>query len=108
MRTAHLITLVLLAGFSDAFQVASRAKHASKGRPAARTQPLVVLAATADAVESKDDKNKGRDNRGQKVPLATFNLIKAAVGSGVLALPSGLAAMSDVPSAYVEQIACSS
>lgn len=29
------------------------------------------------------------------VPASTFNLIKAIIGSGVLALPAGVAAMSD-------------
>ena len=32
-----------------------------------------------------------------QIPSATFNLIKAIVGSGVLALPGGLAVMSNSP-----------
>lgn len=38
---------------------------------------------------------------GQSVASATFNLVKACVGTGVLTLPWGLAAMSDVKKAYV-------
>lgn len=39
-----------------------------------------------------------------KVNAATFNLIKAIAGSGVLALPSGLAAMSDYEGSLVSAI----
>lgn len=39
-----------------------------------------------------------------KVNTVTFNLIKAISGSGVLALPSGLAVMSDHPSSLVPAI----
>lgn len=39
------------------------------------------------------------DGKGQSVSSATFSLIKSIVGTGVLALPSGLAVMSDSPAA---------
>jgi Transmembrane amino acid transporter protein len=48
-----------------------------------------------------DDASIGKS----KVDAVTFNLIKAIAGSGVLALPSGLAAMSDYPSSLVPAIA---
>lgn len=35
----------------------------------------------------------------QSVPAATFSLIKAIVGSGVLAMPAGLAVATDAPKA---------
>lgn len=35
----------------------------------------------------------------QSVGAATFNLVKAIVGSGVLTLPSGLAVVTDAPKA---------
>jgi hypothetical protein len=35
------------------------------------------------------------------ISAATFNVIKACVGSGVLALPAGLALLTDRPQAYV-------
>ena len=49
----------------------------------------------------KHNARRRRNNQQQQnpkknqVPSATFNLIKAIIGSGVLALPSGVAAMSD-------------
>lgn len=39
------------------------------------------------------------DDKPQSVAAATFSLMKAIVGSGVLALPAGLAVVSDVPKA---------
>ena len=39
------------------------------------------------------------DNTKQGLASATFNLVKANMGSGVLALPAGIAAFGDVPSA---------
>jgi sodium-coupled neutral amino acid transporter 11 len=39
--------------------------------------------------------NGGKGSSSSRVNAATFNLIKAIAGSGVLALPSGLAAMGD-------------
>lgn len=39
------------------------------------------------------------DNTKQGLASATFNLVKANLGSGVLALPAGIAAFGDVPSA---------
>ena len=44
-------------------------------------------------VESPDD------TKSSSIASATFNLIKACVGSGALALPSGLALITDVPQA---------
>ena len=35
----------------------------------------------------------------QTISAATFNLIKGCVGSGVLSLPAGVAAIGDVPEA---------
>jgi hypothetical protein len=53
---------------------------------------------TAGTPEQKSSSSSG------KVSAATFNLIKAIAGSGVLALPSGLAAMSDYESSLVSAI----
>jgi len=44
------------------------------------------------------------DGKGQSVSSATFSLIKSIVGTGVLALPSGLAVMSDSPAAIFPAI----
>ena len=50
--------------------------------------PSAAAAASADGGTKKPS-----------IVAATFNLIKACVGSGVLALPSGLALLSDLPKA---------
>jgi hypothetical protein len=47
-----------------------------------------VSGSNAPAVEHK-----------QSMASATFNLVKANLGSGVLALPAGIAAFGDIPSA---------
>lgn len=55
--------------------------------------------------DEKDDQEKMSLNDNPQpqltVAAASLNLIKAIVGSGVLALPSGVAAVSDFPKAYV-------
>jgi amino acid permease len=38
-------------------------------------------------------------NSQQSIATATFNLIKGCVGAGVLSLPSGVAAIGDMPAA---------
>ena len=50
--------------------------------------------ASADQIFTTENHHQQNTNKNQ-VPSATFNLIKAIIGSGVLALPSGVAAMSD-------------
>ena len=60
------------------------------------SKPLKSTTVSIEA-SSEDD---GKEEK-QSVGAASFSLIKAIVGSGVLALPSGLAVMSDVPKAYV-------
>jgi hypothetical protein len=39
-----------------------------------------------------------KEKKSSQLVSTTFNLMKAVIGSGVLALPAGLAAMSDQPS----------
>lgn len=41
------------------------------------------------------------DSNEQTIATATLNLIKGCVGAGVLSLPAGVAAIGDVPTAYV-------
>jgi hypothetical protein len=50
------------------------------------------------ASDGADEQNEASEKT-SSVSSATFNLIKACVGSGVLALPSGIAVMSDMPKA---------
>ena len=47
------------------------------------------------------DKDEDTPSSKQTIATATFNLIKGCVGAGVLSLPSGVAAIGDVPKAYV-------
>jgi len=46
----------------------------------------------------------GANVRKQGMASATFNLVKANVGSGILALPAGVAAFADVPSALIPAV----
>jgi hypothetical protein len=51
-------------------------------------------------ISADDDDDPQRVKKtSSSVSAATFNLIKACVGSGVLALPSGLALMTGLPKA---------
>mmetsp|Transcript_44907 Transcript_44907/g.109005 ORF Transcript_44907/g.109005 Transcript_44907/m.109005 type:complete len:530 (+) Transcript_44907:266-1855(+) len=55
---------------------------------------------SADDTSSSSNNNNPTGSK-SKVGPVTFNLIKAIAGSGVLALPSGLAAMSDTTTSLV-------
>jgi hypothetical protein len=57
--------------------------------PVGRHQTLTVLRASPTS--------KNGEGEGQSVPSAAVSLIKAIVGAGVLAMPSGLAVISDSP-----------
>ena len=66
---------------------------------ASSTDPSVMMAQqSTNNVEDALIQVRTREiktNNENQVPSATFNLIKAIIGSGVLALPSGVAAMSN-------------
>lgn len=55
-------------------------------------------ASSAAAATSSEDGGDSKSNE-QTIAAASFNLIKGCVGSGVLSLPSGVAAIGDVPQA---------
>mmetsp|Transcript_46653 Transcript_46653/g.141351 ORF Transcript_46653/g.141351 Transcript_46653/m.141351 type:complete len:551 (-) Transcript_46653:129-1781(-) len=57
--------------------------------------------ASLPAASSKESLGEEASAATQSLSQATFNLIKACIGSGVLALPAGVAAMGDVPMALV-------
>jgi hypothetical protein len=46
-------------------------------------------------MESPGDGQKNGKTKEDRVPATSFNLIKVLLGSGVLALPAGIAAFSD-------------
>jgi hypothetical protein len=64
-----------------------------------RLHPKIGLstASSKDIPDSLDNDNDESVRR-QKVYATTFNLVKAIAGSGILALPGGVAAMSDCKS----------
>lgn len=48
-----------------------------------------------------EEENSSQANKGATVASSTMSLIKVIVGTGILALPYGVAAVSDYPVAYV-------
>ena len=60
-------------------------------RGGAQSSGLTRLKSSAAAEDEGSNK--------QTIATATFNLIKGAVGAGVLSLPAGVAAIGDVPKA---------
>lgn len=61
------------------------------------TARFTATTANLDAAKNDDGSSDG----GSSVAAATFSLIKAIVGSGCLALPAGVAAVSNYPSALI-------
>ena len=63
------------------------------------TDPSVMMSQqSTNNMEDESIQMRNREiktNHENQVPSATFNLIKAIIGSGVLALPSGVASMSN-------------
>ena len=58
------------------------------------------LNSSAATSSANDEDSPSKSGGGeQTIALATFNLIKGAVGAGVLSLPAGVAAIGDVPRA---------
>jgi hypothetical protein len=55
-----------------------------------------------DDEESFGEERKSRKQEENRVPATSLNLIKVLLGSGVLALPAGIAAFSDHRTAYVQ------
>lgn len=56
------------------------------------------LSSTSTSTDGSDETNKSSTDE-QTISAAAFNLIKGCVGSGVLSLPAGVAAIGDVPKA---------
>ena len=76
-------------------------RHASN-RKQNKVMTLHQSSATASASINQDNSSSPEQQKNKKssaIVAATFNLIKACVGSGVLALPAGLALMTDLPKA---------
>ncbi len=75
-------------------------RHASN-RKQNKVMTLHQSSATASASINQDNSSpeQQKNKKSSAIVAATFNLIKACVGSGVLALPAGLALMTDLPKA---------
>lgn len=72
----------------------------ARGAAAAATTSSMDDGQRETIVPSEDDKDvQPQQSQQLSVAAASLNLIKAIIGSGVLALPSGVAAMSDFPQA---------
>jgi hypothetical protein len=67
--------------------------------PVPKASRQASVAADDSFLASADEREKKEkiivEKQKSMVPATTFNLIKAVAGSGVLALPAGVAAMSD-------------
>ena len=55
---------------------------------------MKASSSAAAAIAESEGEEKSTE---QSIASATFNMIKGAVGSGVLSLPAGVAAIGDVP-----------
>ena len=60
-----------------------------------RHQPPTGIRGGKITLQAQQDRNEESKST---LSASTFNLVKACVGSGVLALPAGVAAMGDSPS----------
>jgi amino acid permease len=66
------------------------------------SESTTALSSALASSESSDSNTNTSNNDGkQGIAASTFSLVKACVGSGVLALPAGVAAIGDVSAALV-------
>jgi hypothetical protein len=89
--------------------ISTKARFRKMSAPVSATARGAAAAATTSSMDdgqretivpSEDDKDvQPQQSQQLSVAAASLNLIKAIIGSGVLALPSGVAAMSDFPQA---------
>mmetsp|Transcript_18520 Transcript_18520/g.22130 ORF Transcript_18520/g.22130 Transcript_18520/m.22130 type:complete len:515 (-) Transcript_18520:757-2301(-) len=104
---------------SDAFQVPAfktAGIHSSPhytlntlSRGPSQKQPAILIQSSrtriappnSSASSSDASENVPSESSKQSMSSATFNLVKAIVGAGVLALPSGIAALGDAPSLII-------
>ena len=63
-----------------------------------RMKDFSLSSTSTTSTDGSDEKNKSTTDE-QTISAAAFNLIKGCVGSGVLSLPAGVAAIGDVPNA---------
>ena len=85
-----LLVLGRVSGFLVGSSLTSQSLLHPRGRA---SNPPLCSSITSSTTEDDDEKD---DNKA--IAGATFSLVKAMVGSGVLSLPAGLAAVGDSPS----------
>ena len=86
-------------GSTTATTTGSSHRATASNRKQNKVMKLHQSSAAASASMNQDNSPEQKKNKSSAISAATFNLIKACVGSGVLALPAGLALMTDLPKA---------
>ena len=98
-RQSSLVVLLLLIStpLNLVFTSTSSFTHAfTTSSSRIRHQPPITISQRGKmSLQAHQDKNIESKST---LSASTFNLVKACVGSGVLALPAGVAAMGDSPS----------
>jgi len=110
MRCLLSITILLLVRKGAAFNPAHSTASAVKGRDFFRVMPALqpslrsALRTSICVSPSEEASGESMDkfSRTSLILSTTFNLVKTIAGSGILALPSGIAATSDFKDRYVE------
>ena len=101
-KCLRIVLLLLLSQSGASFQKQSlpetRASQLTK--QSYRPSKTALRTASIDARGNKDDSPSEVSLRRKKILATTFNLVKAVAGSGILALPGGVAAMSDFKTRY--------
>ena len=104
MKFINIIILIAAVTTSKAFSPATNALSTTKYRGgdqgsnknSGRARVNIKSSSSSEINEAAVD-----DSNSCSMPMASFNLIKGAVGSGVLSLPAGVAAIGDVKAAIV-------
>ena len=103
--TAFLLTITNIVATLNAFSftneltVTRNTGYNGNGRKNGRSRLRSTNLNSSSA--EKNDVIEESDGNSCSIPMASFNLIKGAVGSGVLSLPAGVAAIGDLKSAIV-------
>lgn len=105
MKFINILLVIAAVTTSDAFSPATNALSTTKYRGGDQGSKRNSGRARVNIKTSSSSENNEAattaDGNSCSIPMASFNLIKGAVGSGVLSLPAGVAAIGDVKSALV-------
>eukprot|EP00985_Skeletonema_marinoi_P007407 scaffold3253_cov174-Skeletonema_marinoi.AAC.1 len=98
------ILLIAVVTTSNAFSPATNAALSTtkyRGGDAGGRKNNARARVNIKSSSSSENNEADNDNSSCSITMASFNLIKGAVGSGVLSLPAGVAAIGDVKSAII-------